>query len=206
MKGHRTNTDGVAKNARYETCKRVCVALATVLIVAVGVATCAGGSSQNPGVANVSSSTASASPSASDELHGTGAVAYAACVRAHGLPNWPDPDSSGHFPKGAVRAAVQQAGLNQSQFLARTQVCNDLLPTNISQPTLSAQQEQDYLSAAECMRSHGVPNFPDPTFPDGRVSLSIPSSIDQNSPQFTQATQICTKLIPSGLPYSGSGN
>ena len=55
------------------------------------------------------------------------------------------------------------------------------------------------------MRSHGITNFPDPTFSGGRVNLSIPPSIDTSSRQFTQAAQTCTKLIPAGLPYSGSG-
>ena len=54
------------------------------------------------------------------------------------------------------------------------------------------------------MRSHGIANFPDPTFPGGHVNLPhIPSSIDTKSRQVTQAAQTCTKLIPAGLPYSG---
>ena len=40
--------------------------------------------------------------------------------------------------------------------------------------------------------------------PAGTVNMHIPSSIDTNSPQFNQARQICQKLIPRGLPYSGS--
>jgi hypothetical protein len=74
-----------------------------------------------------------------------------------------------------------------------------------SQPITAADQ-QDYLKAAACMRAHGIAGFPDPTFSAGTISLNIPSSIDQNSNQFTQAAQTCTKLIPAGLPDSnGSG-
>lgn len=54
------------------------------------------------------------------------------------------------------------------------------------------------------MRSHGISNFPDPTFSNGTVSFNEPSSIDTHSTQFTEAQQTCRKLIPSGLPYSGS--
>jgi hypothetical protein len=71
-------------------------------------------------------------------------------------------------------------------------------------PTITASEQQDYLNAAACMRSHGITNFPDPTFSGGHVDVSIPPSIDQSSTQFTHAAQICTKLIPSGLPYSAS--
>ena len=53
--------------------------------------------------------------------------------------------------------------------------------------------------------AHGFPKFPDPTFPDGRISLSIPSSINTKSTQFALAAQTCTRLIPAGLPYSHRG-
>jgi hypothetical protein len=68
--------------------------------------------------------------------------------------------------------------------------------------TITAQDQQDYLKAAACLRSHGITNFPDPTFSDGTVKFDIPSSIDTHSTQFIPAAQICAKLIPAGLPYS----
>jgi hypothetical protein len=52
------------------------------------------------------------------------------------------------------------------------------------------------------MRSHGVPDFPDPTFDNGSVKFNIPSSIDPRSPQAKSAASTCSKLIPPGLPYS----
>jgi hypothetical protein len=55
------------------------------------------------------------------------------------------------------------------------------------------------------MRSKGIVGFPDPSFVSGQVSLSIPSSIDQNSRRFTKAAMTCTKLIPAGLRYSSAG-
>jgi hypothetical protein len=54
------------------------------------------------------------------------------------------------------------------------------------------------------MRSHGFPDFPDPTFPNNNVQTNIPSSIEQDSSQFRSAAATCTKLIPTGLPYSKS--
>ena len=55
------------------------------------------------------------------------------------------------------------------------------------------------------MRSHGFPDFPDPTFQNNNVQTNIPSSINQDSSQFKSAATICTKLIPAGLPYSSGG-
>ena len=54
------------------------------------------------------------------------------------------------------------------------------------------------------MRSHGFPDFPDPTFGNNSVETNIPSSIDQDSSPFKSAAAICTRLIPAGLPYSRS--
>jgi hypothetical protein len=54
------------------------------------------------------------------------------------------------------------------------------------------------------MRSHGFPDFPDPAFENNSVQTDVPSSIDQDAPRFKSAATICTRLIPAGLPYSGS--
>jgi hypothetical protein len=73
-----------------------------------------------------------------------------------------------------------------------------------STPTfeITPADQADYLKAAECMRSHGVPDFPDPTFGNNTVTFNAPSSIDPNSSQARSAVAICANLIPPGLPYS----
>jgi hypothetical protein len=69
-------------------------------------------------------------------------------------------------------------------------------------PPITAADQADYLKAAACMRSHGVPDFPDPTFEDNTVTFNIPSNVDPNSSQAKSAEAICVKLIPPGLPYN----
>ena len=126
-------------------------------------------------------------------------------MRSHGVPDFPDPDSSGQIPKEAAVRALRE--VSDSLARAATYACANLNPAGQGSPTLTAQEQQDYLKAAACMRSHGITNFPDPTFPGGRANLPrIPSSIDTSSPQFTQARQTCTKLVPAGLPGSRSGS
>jgi hypothetical protein len=71
-------------------------------------------------------------------------------------------------------------------------------------PTITPADQTDYRNAAKCMRSHGVPDFPDPTFANNTVHFNIPGNIDPNSSQAKTAEAICVKLIPPGLPYSGS--
>ena len=150
-----------------------------------------------------SSAGSGGSPNVGGSANSSSAVAYSRCVRSHGVPGFPDPDSNGQIPKEAVLRALR--GLSDSRARAATNACENLNPAGQGNPTLTAQEQQDYLKAAACMRSHGITDFPDPTFPGGRVNLSIPSSIDTRSRQFTQAAQTCTKLIPAGLPYSRPG-
>jgi hypothetical protein len=52
---------------------------------------------------------------------------------------------------------------------------------------------------ADCMRSHAVPDFPDPTTNGGRA---VPSTINASAPAFESATKSCAQLQPgpSGLP------
>jgi hypothetical protein len=179
---------------------------AGALAAGIALAACGGGRSA-PGVAAASTTTATASHSTGGGTQATGLLAYSSCVRSHGVPNFPDPSGSGGIPKQAVVNAFRE--VSNSQAEAAQNDCKDLLPPGgslsgqASQP-VTAQDQQDYLKAAACMRSHGIANFPDPTFSGGSVDLNIPSSIDTNSKQFNQAREICQKLIPRGLPDSGS--
>jgi hypothetical protein len=72
--------------------------------------------------------------------------------------------------------------------------------------TITPADQADYLKGARCMRSHGVADFPDPTFENNSVRFKIPSSIDTNSSRFKSAAATCSKAIPPGLPYSNSRN
>jgi hypothetical protein len=71
--------------------------------------------------------------------------------------------------------------------------------------TITPADQAHYLRAAAWMRSHGFAEFPNPTFPNNRFTINIPSSIDTNSSRYTSAAATCVKLIPAGLPYSSSG-
>jgi hypothetical protein len=151
-----------------------------------------------------SSTGSGGSQNAAGAANSSSAVAYSRCVRAHGVPDFPDPDSTGQIPKPAVRRAFQQVG--DSRARAATNACESLNPANQQSRPLTAQQQRDYLMAAACMRSHGITGFPDPAFPGGHLSLHIPASIDTSSTQFTQAAQACERLIPAGTPHGGSGS
>ena len=49
---------------------------------------------------------------------------------------------------------------------------------------------------ASCMRTNGVPNFPDP---DHDGAFTLPSAVDQQAPQFQRAMNACANVEPSSL-------
>jgi hypothetical protein len=186
-------------------------ALVSVCVLAAG---CGGGSSR-PSVASIGPSTAtstepSAVPSGRKASGGTIALAFIACMRTHGEPNMPEPSISKNGRSASIDInASSGIDPNSPQFKAATKACDHLLPNKgvpSAGQTITPADQADYLKGAACMRSHGFPNFPDPSFHDNTVSFTTTSPINANSSQYQNALTICQKLIPAGLPYSSSGN
>jgi hypothetical protein len=127
-------------------------------------------------------------------------------MRSQGIPNFPDPSSSGTIPK----ETGQQLGVSQSQLDTAQNTCEHLIPAGETPSgqkfqTITTQEQQDYLKAAACMRSHGITTFPEPNFTDGIVEFPmLQHLVDLNSPQFKQAYDICKNDIPPGLPGNGA--
>jgi hypothetical protein len=177
---------------------------AGILAVGVGIAACGGPSTA--GVAAVSTTT-TANLSGGRSAQATGLLAYSSCMRSHGVPGFPDPTGNQGIPKDEVIRAFR--AVTNAQAQAASHQCAHLLPAGGSlsgQATqaVPTQDQQDYLKAAACMRAHGITNFPDPLFSGGSVRFPIPSGINSSSAQFNQARRTCQKLIPAGLPDSGS--
>jgi hypothetical protein len=185
-----------------------------VVVLASGallLAGCGGGSS-SPGVAHLSSSTSGGSPSSgggssSPESSASAQqkmVAYAQCMRTHGVPEFPEP-TEGKLLVHSSDKNGHVTGLNpeSAQFQAAQKVCGKLAP-NGGKPPSAAQQakmQEQGLKFSRCMRSHGVPNFPDPEFSHsgGGVGIRIGgkgSGIDPNSPQFKAAQKTCQSDLP----------
>jgi hypothetical protein len=154
--------------------------------------------------------TASAGPPAAAAAGDASAVGYAQCMRSHGVPEYPDPNSSGELPK-ITPANETQLGVSDSRFNAAASACQDLWPYQEPPPAFQRQELTDALKFARCMRSHGVPNWPDPsTDPDsGRVRFVISVSEDgfvpQSPPILAKARQ-CERGVPADmLPGSPDG-
>lgn len=117
------------------------------------------------------------------------AVAYAQCIRSHGQPGWPDPNSQGNF----LITGSNHVDPHSPRFASANKACERLLP-NGGQETAAQQQKalSQALKFVACMRSHGIPDFPDPTVQDGQVSQRLDASgFARNSPQLQSARQAC---------------
>jgi hypothetical protein len=195
--------------------RRINLSAVVLAGAALLVAGCGGGSS-NPGVAHLSSGTSStASANAATGASAAGAsssspeaaaLAFADCMRANGVPHFPDPKAGGGF------LFHTGAGVDPTSpaFKAAQAKCKKFLPPGPgSGSPPSAKTLAHYLTVARCMRSHGVPEFPDPrtTAPSNpRAALGggggvisdiegvvfvFPGRIDQRSPEFAQAAAAC---------------
>jgi hypothetical protein len=138
-------------------------------------------------------------------------VGFAKCMRANRVPNFPDPDASGNFNAGST-------GLDAASpaFRAANNRCAKLWPHSGALPFgsrthPSPRSLSHWLKITECMRRHGVPNFPDPTTkaPSSMANVGLVAvfngvifvfrtPLDEQSPALTHAAAVCRFPLPRG--------
>jgi len=90
-------------------------------------------------------------------------------------------------------------------FRSAMATCNKLHPSTRSAGVpLTEAQRTAALAQARCIRDHGVPNFPGPTFPrtGGELFPAIPG-LDPESPAFKHAAAACGLRGSVGQPREG---
>jgi len=175
------------------------------IIATASVALLAGGCGSSPGghVAQLGSTTmnsTSSSKSSAASAPGS-ALAFALCMRSHGVPGWPDPNSYGGFDKSKL--TQQQLGAGSAQVHAAQLACQHLLPKS----SVAEQQTQRIVAQAlrfsRCMRDHGITNFPDP---DSNGGIRIPDSLQDNGgPRYGAALKACQPFPPPPVVTQRSG-
>jgi hypothetical protein len=122
------------------------------------------------------------------------AFKYSRCMRAHGVPDFPDPvvrSSDGH---ASVGIKVNPAETSSPQFTSAQRACASIMPA--PNPAEVAQQQRaekaGKLSFARCIRQHGIRGFPDPDS-QGRLTPEMLSSagIDLHAPALLTAAEAC---------------
>ena len=203
------------------------VALLSVLIAgaALLIAAC-GGSPNNSAVAHLATTTTlaasshgSGSPSgnSSGSARGSGsggqeiavnggneadALAYAQCMRTHGVPNFPDPNAQGGFSiQGSPGSGLDPGS---ASFQAADKACRRHLPNGGQMtPAQQAKAMAQALKFSQCMRTHGITDFPDPqSGPGGGIAIRIRagqgSDLNPQNSQFQAAQNACQGITGFG--------
>ena len=159
--------------------------LAALVVTALLTAACGGSTSTGGG----GSSSTGASTLHQEEL------AVAQCMRSHGVPDFPDPAANG----GRQHVSPNSLGVSSSVYQSALNACRHLAPGATPPAAPGQQMLSQLLQFARCMRSHGVPDFPDPD----STGLSVPHSMTQ-LPQYQRAYQACNSLLPPNAPVKGA--
>jgi hypothetical protein len=131
---------------------------------------------------------------------------YSQCMRSHGLASFPDPvQESG----GGVSLSLKKgSGLDPSSqpFKAAESACRKYAPKHGDGKPIPAAEQQKFLRYSQCMRTHGVPQYPDPKFSGGGVQLRMPPGLGPDSPGVQAAEQACKSLTPGAMSGKGGGS
>jgi len=153
--------------------------LLAVLLAGTAACTNDGGGQAAPGAS------AGADPAAQ-------AQKYAACIRAHGVPDFPDPDPDGNFSGGDAK------NLDRTKLVPAMEACQDLATGTIGKATsqMTADQADKFRAYAGCMRDHGI-DMPDPD-PNGSLltwAQSWQSTVNTGDPHFKTSSDACQKQL-----------
>jgi len=194
-------------------------AIAT-LVGGVLVAGCGGSSNGTTAATGISASTPASTVAVGGAATTTGssapddvasqALAFARCMRANGVPNFPDPAPGRGFLFSASGLNLGAPAVKAAQAKCRRLLPAGGPPVPGTQTHPTAQTLEKLTRIATCMREHGVPQFPDPRtsvpanpFGPGQSGvitdfdnaiLLFPSTLNMHSPAYDQATAACGVL------------
>jgi hypothetical protein len=175
----------------------------------LGLAGCGG--SASPHVASLSNGSANQSGTTTTTLpKGTPSQLldeWASCMRSHGDPNQVDPtvdankvihitfpaDASGNGPVGLGKGSSSPC---QAYLTAASTALRGGKPLPKPDP---AKLEK----FSQCMRAHGIPDFPDPSGGGLQLNSTPGSDLNPNNPTFQNASKLCAQKY--GLAGLGGG-
>lgn len=170
---------------RFREAGLLVAAMAAVALLATA---CASGSS--PGGAN-------ASPTVSQSQ--SAALAFSECMRSHGVANFPNPGSNGQ-----LSISAQEGNINSPQFQSALTACRSLEKGVPLKQDMGGQAT--LLKYAQCMRSHGISDFPDPSATGGyMINPSKESDMNPTNPVFQRAQSACYHYLSSAIANEHAG-
>jgi hypothetical protein len=175
------------------------VALAALALLAAGC-----GGSKSPSVASITTGT---SPGAGRQAPSAqqSRAAFATCLGQHGFTASVGSAAAAQGRALDIEGVIVTGSVDPSspQFRAAMGACRKLLPGG-GPPSASPAERARWAAAmtrfAACMRTHGVPAFPDPsgngTFPIGALQ-----GLGPMSPLVQRAFNACKSLEPKSGPH-----
>lgn len=168
--------------------------LTAVAITALALGACA--RAADDGIASANSGSApGADPTPTSTLSPQEkALKFAQCMRDNGVP-MEDPDVSSGGAGGGMSVRIGGEGIDETKLQAAMQACREYSPMGDGGRTqVDPQLEENMRKFAQCMRDHGVENFPDAD--GGRLMLNQDIAQD---PDFPAAQSTCEKEFLPGL-------
>jgi len=126
------------------------------------------------------------------------AYKHSACMRSHGVPNFPDPQTSSSNGQFQIAIHLTPGITGSPAFQSAQRKCAYLMPgggQNVTNGPSAAQVQahtEALLAFARCLRSHGFARFPDPNS-QGELSLTAVQNAGINlaTPAFKPAALSC---------------
>lgn len=156
----------------------------SLAVVSCALALAACGSSPKPG-------------SATGSRPHSRALEFANCMRAHGVPSFPDPSGQG----GGINLDGSGINAQSPAFESAQRACARLAPGHVGGVQATESQFLAAVRFAKCMRVHGFSDFPDPTHSDSppgpilivRAGLffRVSPSFNPNTPAANRAMAAC---------------
>ena len=172
--------------------RRPALALLAAAAMAVIAAGCGGNSPSSASVSGAAASAAKGGP-------GESAFQFSACMRSHGVNNFPDPKVKSSAGSTSVVIGINPSISEQPAFKSAQKACQHILGSPGNGPNSSPAQQharvQALLAFAQCLRSHGFPNFPDPSSSGDLSQNTIrQAGISFQNPALLTAGQNCTSV------------
>jgi hypothetical protein len=150
------------------------------------------------GCSNAAAQNGTGSSGGSNAPNRDQALKFAECMRKNGVREFPDPDASGTLTIDGV-ANGSTLDTSSAAFTQAITACKDLQPPGFTGHKRNAQEQENALKFAQCIRDNGVKDFPDPT-PDGAL---IDTSRMPGSPGARSIPGLQAAMEKCGAIYSG---
>jgi hypothetical protein len=157
------------------------------LIIFVGLTLCV----LTAGCASSSSKSASRSSFSAQQL------AFSKCMRADGVPSFPDPGGAPGPGESSFLGIAIPATIDMRSPAAESAFdgCRHVIASILSpqgKPGITAVRKQSMIAHAQCMRTHGVPAYQDPIFPlGGGIETFDGPGVNPDSPAYQRAAAEC---------------